>query len=73
MNDDNHVDAGGSHVRLLASFGFDPANPTDVTSSINGVDPGYGAVKTNEITLGFEREVLPTFAVAVGGTYRKID
>lgn len=73
LNGNNRVDAGELDTsKILRYYGFDPKNPTNVSSSINGVDPGYGSVKTNEIALGLEREVLPTIAVALGGTYRKM-
>ena len=72
LNNNNHVDPGELDTsRILRYYGFDPADPTS-TASINGVDPSYGSVKTNEIAVGVERELLPTLAVALGGTYRKM-
>ena len=73
LDGNNHVDAGELDTsRMLRYYGFDPADPTNVTTSINGVDPNYGSGKTSEVAVAFEREVLPTLAVALGGTYRKM-
>lgn len=71
-NGNNHVDEGELDTsRLLRSYGFDPANPSGV-SSINGVDPAFGSVRTSEGTLGLERELAPKLAVSVVGTWRKM-
>jgi hypothetical protein len=73
VNADNHVDSTEIDTsQILRVYGFDPTNPTNTTTTINGVDPGFEAVKTDEITLSVEREVLPEIAVSVLGTYRKM-
>ncbi len=74
LNHDQHVDPGevdtsGEPLRVV---GFNPDDPTS-TSPINDVDPDFGAVKTSEVFLGIEREVLPTMAVSLGGTYRRMN
>jgi hypothetical protein len=74
LNGDNHVDAGEVDTSQppLRFFGFNPADPTNVARSINGVDPGFASVKTDEVTLGLEREVMPSLAVSLLGTYRRM-
>jgi len=72
-NSNVQVDPGELDTsRILRFYGFDPANPNNVSSSINGVDPGFEAVKTDEITLGVEREFLPGLAVSLLGTWRRM-
>jgi len=74
LNGDNIVEAGEIDTSRppLKTFGFNPADPTNISSPINQVDPGFKAPKTDEITAGLEREVLPSLAVSLLGTYRRI-
>ncbi len=73
-NNNNRVDAGEvDYSELLNYYGVDPDNPTAIGSSPNKIDPDLKAQRTHEVTLGFEREVLPTLAVSLTGTYRRIN
>lgn len=72
-NGNGRVDSGELDTsKILRFYGFDPANPGNVSSSINGVDPDFEAVKTDEITLGVERQVLPGLDVLLLGTWRRM-
>jgi hypothetical protein len=55
---------------LATGGGFNPANPTAVTSS-NVIDPNLKAPITNEGVFGIDRELLPNLAVSATYTYRK--
>ena len=71
-NRDNLVEPGELDTsRILRSFGFDPANPNS-PNAINQADPGLGSVRTDEITLGLDHQVLPKLALTLLGTYRKM-
>src|SRR5438874_87293 len=54
---------------LQGFFGLDPKNPTH---SVTRYDPNIKAPKTDELIVGFEREVLTDFSVGVNATYRKL-
>jgi hypothetical protein len=74
------VDLNGDHLAqanevLLNQFitsagGFNPANPTAVTSS-NVLDPNLAAPKTTSIVTGFDRELLPNLAAQVNYSYTR--
>jgi hypothetical protein len=74
VNQNQHVDPGEIDTTNppLTFFGFDPSDPNNVTSSINAVDPNFRSGKTNEITASVERELTPSMAVSLGGTYRRM-
>jgi hypothetical protein len=55
---------------LATGGGFNPNNPTAVTSS-NVIDPNLQAPLTNEGVFGLDRELLPNLGVSVTYTYRK--
>ena len=54
---------------LQGFFGLDRKNPTH---SVTRYDPNIKAPKTDELIVGFEREVLTDFSVGVNATYRKL-
>ena len=54
----------------VAWFGLDPENPQN---PIRRWDPDVTAPTTDELLLGFERELLADFVVGVTGTYRRLD
>ena len=49
---------------VAAAGGFNPANPTAVTSA-NGIDPNLKAPTTSSFVLGVDRELRPNLAVQV--------
>lgn len=51
--------------------GFDPANPSNVSASINKVGQ-YQVPRTNEFIIGVDRELMPNFGVSASYTYRAI-
>jgi Carboxypeptidase regulatory-like domain/TonB-dependent Receptor Plug Domain len=76
------VDANGDHLAqanevrtdqfITAAGGFNPANPTAVTSA-NRIDPDLPAPVTTSVVAGIERELMPAFAMQVGYTYTKTE
>jgi hypothetical protein len=50
--------------------GFNPANPTAVTSA-NTLDPNWKAPVTTSVVAGVDRELLPNLAVALNYTYSR--
>jgi hypothetical protein len=74
------VDLNGDHLAqanevLLNQFitsagGFNPANPTAVTSA-NVLDPNLKAPKTTSIVTGFDRELRPNLAAQVNYSYTR--
>ena len=74
------VDTNGDHFAqanevqlnqfITAAGGFNPANPTAVTSA-NVLDPNLQAPRTNSLVAGFERELLPNFAMQVNYSYTR--
>ena len=54
---------------LSSGNGFNPANPTAVTSA-NRIDPDYKAPMASEAILGLDREVMADLAMSVTYTYR---
>jgi hypothetical protein len=72
-NGNNLVDPGEvtiTPVPLAFGGGFDPSNPTAVTSA-NRIDPELDSMTTNSIVAGIERELMPNLAVQVNYTYTR--
>jgi len=73
-------DANGDHLAaadevlrnqfVAAANGFNPANPTAVTSA-NRIDPDLTAPVTQSLVFGVDREVMPNFAVQANYTYTR--
>jgi hypothetical protein len=55
---------------ITSGGGFNPANPTAITSS-NVLDPNLKAPKTTSVVAGIEREVLPNLAVSANYSYTR--
>src|SRR5258708_1775584 len=55
---------------LSAAGGFNPGNPTAVTSA-NQVDPNLTAPITHSIVAGFDRELMPNLALQVSYSYTR--
>jgi len=55
---------------ILAWFGIDPANPT---VPVRRWDPDINPPTTDELLVGFEREVLPDFVLGATYTWRQLD
>ncbi|HEV2720351.1 MAG TPA: carboxypeptidase regulatory-like domain-containing protein, partial [Thermoanaerobaculia bacterium] len=73
----NDTNGNGVYDRneLVKWFGFnyyDPFNPGAVSASNTRIDYGMTPPHTDELIVGFERELLTDFSVGVNGTYRKI-
>ena len=74
------IDLNGDHLAsadevltnqfLGAANGFNPANPTAVTSA-NRIDPDLKAPVTQSFVAGLERELRPNLAVSVNYTYTR--
>ena len=74
------VDLNGDHFAqanevmldqfITAGGGFNPANPTAVTSS-NVVDPKLRAPQTSSLVVGVDREVRPNLAVQINYSYTR--
>jgi len=72
------VDLNGDHLaqanevdltqRLSAAGGFNPDNPTSVTSA-NVLDPNLKSPKTSSIVVGIDRELRPNLAAQVNYSY----
>jgi hypothetical protein len=56
--------------RLTQSGGFNPANPTAITSA-NQIDPNLKAPMTDSFVAGLDRELLPHLAVQVNYSYTR--
>ena len=55
---------------VAAANGFNPANPTAVTSA-NRINPDLKAPVTQSFVAGVDREIMPNFAVGVNYTYTR--
>jgi len=74
------VDTNGDHFAqanevltsqfITAAGGFNPANPTAVTSA-NVIDPNLSAPRTSSFVAGVDRELRPNLAVQVNYSYTK--
>jgi len=72
------VDTNGDHFAqasevdlnqfISAAGGFNPANPTAVTSA-NVLDPNLKAPRTTSIVVGFDRELVPNLAFTTNYSY----
>jgi hypothetical protein len=51
--------------------GFDPAHPDQIVST-NKYDPSYKTPLLDELSVSYEREVIPDFAVRLEGFYKKL-
>jgi hypothetical protein len=56
--------------QVFAFYGLDPANPAAVGSSATRVDYSMKVPTTDELLVGFEREMVTDFSVGVNLTYR---
>jgi hypothetical protein len=56
--------------RITAAGGFNPANPTAISSS-NVLDPDLKAPVTNAFVAGLDREVMPNLAMGVTYSYTR--
>jgi hypothetical protein len=72
-NGNKHVDPGEVVFTTPPPYyyGWDPAHPNSVTSSINKVNHAEKTPHTDEFLLGAEHELMPAFVVGLTGTYRK--
>lgn len=70
LNGDNLAQPNEVDTSRLLSFGggFNPANPTAVTSA-NRFDEGFEAPITTNLIVGIDRELIPNLAVALNYTY----
>ena len=76
------VDLNGDHFAqanevllnqfITAAGGFNPANPTAVTSA-NVLDPNLKAPRTNSFVAGVDRELRPNLAVQVNYSYTQTE
>jgi hypothetical protein len=74
------VDLNGDHLaeanevltstRLTQGGGFNPANPTAVTSA-NQIDPNLKAPRTDSFVAGIDRELMPQLALQFNYTYTR--
>jgi hypothetical protein len=74
------VDTNGDHFAqasevnlnefITAAGGFNPANPTAVTSA-NILDPDLKAPRTTSVVVGLDREIIPNLAVTANYSYTK--
>jgi hypothetical protein len=74
------VDTNGDHFaqadevltnqRLTQAGGFNPANPTGVTSA-NQLDPNLKAPITDSFVTGVDRELMPHFALQINYSYTR--
>src|SRR5262249_11204753 len=55
---------------ITAAGGFNPANPTAVTSA-NFLDPNLKAPKTSSLVAGVDRELMPNLALQVNYSYTR--
>jgi len=74
------VDTNGDHFAqasevnlnefITAAGGFNPANPTAVTSA-NILDPDLKAPRTTSVVIGMDRELVPNLALTANYSYTK--
>lgn len=72
LNGDHFAQASEVNLNefITAAGGFNPANPTAVTSA-NVLDPDLKAPRTTSMVFGFDRELLPNLAVVMNYSYTK--
>jgi hypothetical protein len=72
-NGNRRVDAGEADTSTVVGYlGLDPNN-TASSIPVRRWDPDMKVPHTDELLLGFEREVFTDFVFGVTGTYRKLD
>ena len=71
-NDANndHVAQRSEILRLFTFYYVDPFNPTSLDSTIR-LDYDMNPPHSDELSIGFEREVMTDFSIGVNATYRK--
>jgi hypothetical protein len=72
LNGDHFAQADEVNLNefITAAGGFNPANPTAVTSA-NVLDPNLKAPRTTSMVFGFDRELMPNLAVVMNYSYTK--
>ena len=72
VNGNRRIDSGELDLDtgVVAWGGIDPANPT---AAVRRWDKDINPPKTDELLIGAERELLPSFVVGATYTYRKLD
>jgi len=68
----NHIADPGELTDFQFGVGVDPAKLT-VPNQLFRWDSNMKPPHTDELILGFEREILSDFSVGINGTYRKLD
>jgi hypothetical protein len=61
----------GEFVQMLGYYGFDPANPSDASKSVNRIDPNIKTPFAHEIVAGFDHELMPQFSLSASFPYRR--
>jgi hypothetical protein len=69
-NNDHFAQASEVNLNefISAAGGFNPANPTAVTSA-NVLDPNLKAPRTTSVVVGFDRELIPNLAFTTNYSY----
>jgi len=65
--DPNETDS----LQFLSPVNFDPADPTSIVSP-NRIDPDLNPETTDEVILGIDHELTPTFVVSGRATWRNV-
>ena len=70
LNQDHFAQANEVNLNqfITSAGGFNPANPTAVTSA-NVLDPNLEAPRTTSVVVGFDRELRPSLALQVNYSY----
>jgi hypothetical protein len=66
----NSVPERGDLARLIGFYNIDPTNPSSLESPTR-LDYGMKPPHSDELLVGFERELLTDFSIGVTGTWRK--
>jgi hypothetical protein len=66
----DHIPQASELGRIIGFYNIDPSNPTSLVSTTR-LDYGMKPPHSDELLLGFERELLTDFSVGITGTYRK--
>ncbi len=72
LNGDHFAQANEVNLNqfITSAGGFNPANPTAVTSS-NVLDPNLSAPKTSSLVVGIDHELMPNLAAQVNYSYTR--
>ena len=72
LNGDHFAQANEVNLNqfITAAGGFNPANPTAVTSA-NVLDPDLKAPRTTSVVVGIDREMIPNLAVTANYSYTR--